>query len=160
MDEYEFLETEEKKNCEGAIPANKGQEKMGGHRVQGVGVQHGDSALRRALEQPPLKRLKVDQYQDAATETDPDSLGSCEPGTAISLEGIVWNETKGGLLSLNLTWRGKSFVGTLLDCAVTDHGSMWTTPWHAETQPPDQRPIKSRNNVKKSKKRKKKGKKK
>ena len=30
------------------------------------------------------------------TLTDPESLGACEPGTAISLEGIVWNETKGG----------------------------------------------------------------
>ena len=32
------------------------------------------------------------------TLTDPESLGACEPGTAISLEGIVWNETKGGNL--------------------------------------------------------------
>ena len=38
----------------------------------------------------------MDKYQDMGTITDPESLGACEPGTAISLEGIVWNETKGG----------------------------------------------------------------
>ena len=41
---------------------------------------------------------QVDKYQDVGTLTDPESLGACEPGTAISLEGIVWNETKGGNL--------------------------------------------------------------
>jgi len=56
-------------------------------------------------------------------------LGPCEPGTAINLDGIVWNETKGGLLSLNITWRGKSFMGTLMDCSTTEHGSEWASPW-------------------------------
>ena len=28
--------------------------------------------------------------------TDQDMLGPCEPGTAINLDGIVWNESKGG----------------------------------------------------------------
>ena len=83
--------------------------------------------------------------QDAGTITEPDSLGPCEPGTAINLDGIVWNETKGGegnetkriylikyvsgLLSLNITWRGKSFMGTLMDCSTSEHGSEWATPW-------------------------------
>ena len=83
--------------------------------------------------------------QDAGTITEPDSLGPCEPGTTINLDGIVWNETKGGegnetkriylikhvsgLLSLNITWRGKSFMGTLMDCSTTEHGSEWATPW-------------------------------
>ena len=83
--------------------------------------------------------------QDAGTITEPDSLGPCEPGTAINLDGIVWNETKGGegnetkriylikhvsgLLSLNITWRGKSFMGTLMDCSTTEHGSEWAAPW-------------------------------
>ena len=44
---------------------------------------------------------QVDKYQDVGTLTDPESLGACEPGTAISLEGIVWNETKGGDLYAN-----------------------------------------------------------
>ena len=34
--------------------------------------------------------------QDVGTITEPDSLGPCEPGTTINLDGIVWNETKGG----------------------------------------------------------------
>ena len=34
--------------------------------------------------------------QEAGTVTEPESLGPCEPGTAINLDGIVWNETKGG----------------------------------------------------------------
>ena len=44
---------------------------------------------------------QVDKYQDVGTLTDPESLGACEPGTAISLEGIVWNETKGGDFDAN-----------------------------------------------------------
>lgn len=30
------------------------------------------------------------------TITEPDCLGPCEPGTAVTLEGIVWHETQGG----------------------------------------------------------------
>jgi len=33
----------------------------------------------------------------ASTMTEPDCLGPCEPGTAVTLEGIVWHETEGGL---------------------------------------------------------------
>jgi len=108
-----------------------------------------DSPLRRALEQPPLKRLKVGRTQDAGTITEPDSLGPCQPGTAINLDGIVWNETKGGLLSLNITWRGKSFMGTLMDCSTTEHGSEWTAPWVGDSEAPDQKPKVSRNKKKK-----------
>ena len=71
------------------------------------------SQLRKALEQPPLKKIKViknkllnitftmttiqvGQTQENGTLTDPDILGSCEPGTSINLDGIIWNETKGG----------------------------------------------------------------
>ena len=32
----------------------------------------------------------------ASTMTEPDCLGPCEPGTAVTLEGIVWHETEGG----------------------------------------------------------------
>ena len=32
--------------------------------------------------------------------TEPDTLGPCEPGTAVKLSGIVWQETdKGGKFS-------------------------------------------------------------
>ena len=36
---------------------------------------------------------------DAATLTEPEWLGPCEPGTAVNLEGIVWHETDAGELS-------------------------------------------------------------
>lgn len=32
------------------------------------------------------------------TITEPDCLGPCEPGTSVTLEGIVWHETEGGKL--------------------------------------------------------------
>ena len=84
--------------------------------------------------------------QDNGTMTDQDMLGAFEPGTAFNLDGIVWNETKGGkvdlemkqnmlsivlpkgLLSLNITWRGKSCMGTLLDCSTSEHASEWASP--------------------------------
>lgn len=31
------------------------------------------------------------------TVTDPDCLGPCEPGTAVTLEGIVWHENENGI---------------------------------------------------------------
>lgn len=59
-----------------------------------------------------------------STGVDGDSLGPCEPGTHVSLDGIVWNETPAGVLVVNVTWRGKSYVGTLLDCTKYD----WAPP--------------------------------
>ncbi|OQR74645.1 zinc finger-like, partial [Tropilaelaps mercedesae] len=56
--------------------------------------------------------------------TEPDSLGVCEPGTSVLLEGIVWQETEGGVLVVNVTWRGKTYVGTLLDATRHD----WAPP--------------------------------
>lgn len=97
---------------------------------------YGGSALREALEQPPLKRLKVEAttMTDAATITEPESLGPCEPGTAVTLEGIVWHETMEGILVVNVTWRGKTYVGTLLDCAR--HSNQWSAPRFTESPPP------------------------
>ncbi|KAK9497852.1 hypothetical protein O3M35_003764 [Rhynocoris fuscipes] len=57
------------------------------------------------------------------TITEPDCLGPCEPGTSVTLEGIVWHETE-GVLVVNVTWRGKTYVGTLLDCTRHD----WAPP--------------------------------
>ncbi|CAF1597614.1 unnamed protein product [Rotaria sp. Silwood1] len=56
--------------------------------------------------------------------TEPDQLGPCEPGTSVILEGIVWNETDSGVLVVNVTWRGKTYVGTLLDSTKQD----WACP--------------------------------
>ena len=37
------------------------------------------------------------------TITEPDCLGPCEPGTSVTLEGIVWHETEGGECSVTST---------------------------------------------------------
>ncbi|CAL8086550.1 unnamed protein product [Orchesella dallaii] len=58
------------------------------------------------------------------TITEPDCLGPCEPGTSVTLEGIVWHETESGVLVVNVTWRGKTYVGTLIDCTKND----WAPP--------------------------------
>uniref|UniRef100_A0A1B0GBP0 C2H2-type domain-containing protein n=1 Tax=Glossina morsitans morsitans TaxID=37546 RepID=A0A1B0GBP0_GLOMM len=87
---------------------------------------------------PPAKRTKhsagemntVKEMVDicvgtsVGTITEPDCLGPCEPGTSVTLEGIVWHETEGGVLVVNVTWRGKTYVGTLLDCTRHD----WAPP--------------------------------
>ncbi|XP_013385174.1 zinc finger protein 608 isoform X2 [Lingula anatina] len=56
--------------------------------------------------------------------TEPECLGPCEPGTTVNLEGIVWQETENGMLVINVTWRGKTYVGTLLDATKHD----WAPP--------------------------------
>ncbi|TPP58048.1 Zinc finger protein, partial [Fasciola gigantica] len=55
-----------------------------------------------------------------ATITEPDLLGPCEPGTTICLNGIVWLETTTGVLVVNVTWRGRTYIGTLLDATQHD----------------------------------------
>lgn len=61
---------------------------------------------------------------EAALATEPECLGPCEPGTSVNLEGIVWQETEDGMLVVNVTWRNKTYVGTLLDCTRHD----WAPP--------------------------------
>lgn len=81
---------------------------------------------------PPMKRIKCDSKNmidvcvgtSIGTITEPDCLGPCEPGTSVTLEGIVWHETEGGVLAVNVTWRGKTYVGTLIDCTKHD----WAPP--------------------------------
>ncbi|KRZ08675.1 Zinc finger protein [Trichinella zimbabwensis] len=54
--------------------------------------------------------------RSVATSTDESLLGACEPGTSVALEGIVWNENPAaGLLVVNVTWRDRTYVGSLLD---------------------------------------------
>ncbi|KAF0312555.1 Zinc finger protein 609 [Amphibalanus amphitrite] len=67
----------------------------------------------------------TDGLVSRGTLLEPDSLGPCEPGTTVNLEGIVWQETQGGVLVVNVTWRGKTYVGTLLD--YTRHHD-WAPP--------------------------------
>uniref|UniRef100_A0A6M2DQQ9 Putative zinc finger protein 608-like isoform x1 n=1 Tax=Xenopsylla cheopis TaxID=163159 RepID=A0A6M2DQQ9_XENCH len=82
--------------------------------------------------QPVIKKRKEEAKDmldvcvgtSVGTITEPDCLGPCEPGTSVTLEGIVWHETEGGVLVVNVTWRGKTYVGTLLDCTKHD----WAPP--------------------------------
>ena len=67
-------------------------------------------------------------HPEAATMTEPESLGPCEPGTAVKVSGIVWNETEKGLLMLNVTWKGKTYMGTLLDCHIPLEEHKWGPP--------------------------------
>ncbi|XP_058455502.1 mucin-2 isoform X2 [Malaya genurostris] len=81
---------------------------------------------------PPAKRHKGEPKDmvdvcvgtSIGTITEPECLGPCEPGTSVTLEGIVWHETEGGVLVVNVTWRGKTYVGTLIDCTKHD----WAPP--------------------------------
>ncbi len=56
--------------------------------------------------------------------TEPNNNEPCEPGTNVLLQGIVWTETESGVLVVNVTWRGKTYVGTLLDATKQE----WTAP--------------------------------
>ncbi|XP_038143039.1 zinc finger protein 608 [Cyprinodon tularosa] len=60
---------------------------------------------------------------------DPALLGPCQPGTSVNLEGIVWHETEEGVLVVNVTWRKRTYVGTLLDCTKHD----WAPPRFCES---------------------------
>ncbi|XP_061528420.1 zinc finger protein 608 [Phycodurus eques] len=65
--------------------------------------------------------------------SDADFLGPCQPGTSVNLEGIVWHETQGGVLVVNVTWRKRTYVGTLLDCTKLD----WAPPRFCESPSSD-----------------------
>ncbi|KAM4579415.1 zinc finger protein 608 [Fundulus diaphanus] len=64
-----------------------------------------------------------------APDGEPAFLGPCQPGTSVNLEGIVWHETEEGVLVVNVTWRKRTYVGTLLDCTKHD----WAPPRFCES---------------------------
>ncbi|XP_065806499.1 zinc finger protein 608 [Labrus bergylta] len=68
-----------------------------------------------------------------ALEADTACLGPCQPGTSVNLEGIVWHETEEGVLVVNVTWRKRTYVGTLLDCTKHD----WAPPRFCESPSSD-----------------------
>ncbi|GFR98817.1 zinc finger protein 608 [Elysia marginata] len=63
----------------------------------------------------PQTRSVAVETCNSGTVTEPECLGPCEPGSSVRLEGIVWKETDNGLLVVNVTWRGKTYMGTLMD---------------------------------------------
>ncbi|KAM8793470.1 zinc finger protein 608-like isoform 2-T2 [Eudromia elegans] len=87
----------------------------------------------------PVKQLLVRTRSvdvntcEVGVVTEPECLGPCEPGTSVNLEGIVWHETEEGVLVVNVTWRNKTYVGTLLDCTKHD----WAPPRLCESPTSD-----------------------
>ncbi|XP_028852726.1 zinc finger protein 608 [Denticeps clupeoides] len=71
--------------------------------------------------------------QEAGKACDAGSAGPCQPGTSVNLEGIVWHETEEGVLVVNVTWRKRTYVGTLLDCTKHD----WAPPRFCESPTSD-----------------------
>ncbi|XP_031413316.1 LOW QUALITY PROTEIN: zinc finger protein 608 [Meleagris gallopavo] len=78
------------------------------------------------------RSVGVNTYE-VGVVTEPECLGPCEPGTSVNLEGIVWHETEEGVLVVNVTWRNKTYVGTLLDCTKHD----WAPPRFCESPTSD-----------------------
>ncbi|PAA79269.1 hypothetical protein BOX15_Mlig021485g1 [Macrostomum lignano] len=74
---------------------------------------------------------KRDAWANTATVgtgIEPDCLGPCDSGTSVSLDGLVWLETDTGVLVVNVTWRGRTYVGTLLDSSRHDFAPPCSAP--------------------------------
>nr|XP_057933008.1 zinc finger protein 609-like isoform X2 [Doryrhamphus excisus] len=94
----------------------------------------GNSEISSPCEQIMVRTRSVAvDTSDVALSTEPECLGPCEPGTSVNLEGIVWQETEDGMLVVNVTWRNKTYVGTLLDCTRHD----WAPPRFCESPTSD-----------------------
>uniref|UniRef100_A0A8D3AET1 C2H2-type domain-containing protein n=1 Tax=Scophthalmus maximus TaxID=52904 RepID=A0A8D3AET1_SCOMX len=94
----------------------------------------GNSEIASPCEQIMVRTRSVAvNTSDVALATEPECLGPCEPGTSVNLEGIVWQETEDGMLVVNVTWRNKTYVGTLLDCTRHD----WAPPRFCESPTSD-----------------------
>ncbi|KAJ7993773.1 hypothetical protein DPEC_G00258180 [Dallia pectoralis] len=78
------------------------------------------------------RSIGTDTHDDGP-DTDSCCLGPCQPGTSVNLEGIVWHETDEGVLVVNVTWRKRTYVGTLLDCTKHD----WAPPRFCESPSSD-----------------------
>lgn len=67
--------------------------------------------------------------EDGEAADDADDDAGDDAGSPVCLEGCVFHEDASGFLVVNVTWRGKSFVGTLLDSSRHD----WAPPRYALT---------------------------
>merc|ERR1712032_871443 len=45
----------------------------------------------------------------------------CPIGTPVNLPATVWYEDRDGLLVVNVTWRGRTYVGTQMDSTKSEH---------------------------------------
>ena len=57
---------------------------------------HNDEKVLETRNIKHFSQVDAGTSTDAATLTEPEWLGPCEPGTAVNLEGIVWHETDAG----------------------------------------------------------------
>ncbi|KAI0983192.1 hypothetical protein GJ496_001557 [Pomphorhynchus laevis] len=75
--------------------------------------------------------IEAKNKQDACVSTDRiafhEPIGDvpCEQGTHVALNAVVWKESDSGVLVVNAKWRGKSFIGSLLDVSKQD----WRVTW-------------------------------
>ncbi|KAK7933342.1 hypothetical protein WMY93_004238 [Mugilogobius chulae] len=75
------------------------------------------------------RSVGTNTQESRSAEGEPPHRGPCQPGTSVNLEGIVWHETQEGVLVVNVTWRKRTYVGTLLDCTKHD----WAPPRFCES---------------------------
>lgn len=120
----------DRRGREGAAVKSEEERWENGESASAVAVSLTDGCDQEMLDSAAKRIRKTDSLEEFAdvsvgtddamvsrgTSIDPECLGPCEPGTSVSLEGIVWQETECGVLVVNITWRGKTYVGTLLDC--------------------------------------------
>ncbi|XP_072288791.1 zinc finger protein 608 [Eucyclogobius newberryi] len=75
------------------------------------------------------RSVGTNTQERGSAEGEVPQRGPCQPGTSVNLEGIVWHETQEGVLVVNVTWRKRTYVGTLLDCTKHD----WAPPRFCES---------------------------
>ncbi|OQV22389.1 putative Zinc finger protein 609 [Hypsibius exemplaris] len=107
------------------------------------------------VREPPAKRSKTESTAarqqrrsgpatvSVGTCTEPDLLGPQDPGSEITLEGVVWRESMKGILTVNVKWRGKSFIGSLLDQSQYD---FFVSPSRCCDTPPSDTECSTSNN--------------
>ncbi|XP_026072779.1 zinc finger protein 608-like [Carassius auratus] len=94
-----------------------------------------DHIVDTSTEEHSLRTLSVKtrsvgtNTQEAEKALESSNMEPCQPGTSVNLEGIVWHETEEGVLVVNVTWRKRTYVGTLLDCTKHD----WAPPRFCES---------------------------
>lgn len=87
----------------------------------------------------PGPQFRVEPRRDVSTMTGQE-LG----GPGIQLEGVVLQETEGGLLVVNVSYRGKDFMGTLMDTSSSSPHNHWASPRLSDIPAPDKRPKKKK----------------
>lgn len=102
-------------------------------------------------ESKPTDVISKEGEDHTSSDMDTDEVhrdGSRDIGTMTStnmrtmLDGMVLTETQGGLLVLNVMYKNKEFVGTLMECTSPTHS--WGAPRHSDIPAPDKKPKKKK----------------